>query len=1040
MGLKMNNASRILDSMYKHLFRSMALLLLVASCFQWGTVSAQPATDSLYKDLEWRNIGPSNMMGRIAAIDALNDDYKTVLIGTASGGVWKSTNAGNTFTSIFDDYGSQSIGDVAFFQDNPDIIWVGTGEAANRNSVGWGDGIYKSTDGGETFEKMGLGDTFQISEIAPHPTNPNIVYVAALGDLWSYQGRRGIFKTTDGGETWQKLTNGLPGDGKTGGTVVELNPENPDEIYAGMYQRLRSPWDMKSGGPNGGIYKSTDGGESWKELTNGLPKGDTGQIDVDVYRSNPETVVAYVEASDNLPHDTSVPGPGAYRSDDGGESWEYLYRHNSRPYYHGRIRINPSDDDLIYIVARHFYYSEDGGDTFEAGKPFSSGGGDDHDLWISPQDKDVMYTATDQGAHLTLGNDAHISFTNMPIGQYYEVGYDMRDPYWVYGGLQDNGGWGIASQTRNRNGIRMDHAVKINGGDGFHMMADPTNWKTVYTAAHVGVFARKNMKTREATLITPTPQTTINFEEYYDPDFDEGITEYTINPGEHWFGTETPSRTINGNHFPPQFRWNWNSPISISNKNPRTIYVGSNHLFKSVDRGDSWKIISPDLTTNNPETRNSTYSGGLTRDATGAENHNTIYSVEDSPLDSDIIWVGTDDGNVQVTQNGGESWTEVSDNIPGYPDTAWVSQVKPSNFNEGTAYVTVDNHRIGDFTPYVYKTTDFGETWTDISDGIPDGVRGNSVHTIVEDYVNPNLLFVGTEFGAFVSIDGGDNWSPLMNNLPPVAVRDLEIHPREADLIAGTHGRSVWILDDITPLQQLSQEIRDKQLHLFESQVGTKWQDRTNYSLRTELKFNGKNPPRASVIDFYLRDTPDSGEAEIRITDVKGEKERLMNVDAAEGINRAHWDFQFLPSEEEKASARDRLSSVLGDVRQALEKSQNEDMLLVLAKDLLAEHRAPDPFEDLSYPPMKQSREVLQTHVKGIAEALDEASSYRDLNDIREELMRFTPILGDKSYFDNYFGKTLTTHEAEAGTYHVEVEAGGQTVNGTIEVREDPKY
>lgn len=1020
-------------------FRLLVLSVLFATLGLSGlsaSAVAQPHPDSLLKDLSWRNIGPANMMGRISAIDALHDDYRTVLIGSASGGVWKSTNAGNTVEPIFDEYGSQSIGDVKFFQKDPSTIWVGTGEDTNRNSVGWGDGVYKSTDGGETFTNMGLRNTYQIAEIAPHPTDSSVVYVAALGNLWSYQGRRGLFKSTDGGETWKKLTDGLPDDGKTGATTIEINPNNPDEIYVGMYQRLRRPWAMKSGGPNGGLYKSTDGGDNWRELTNGLPTGATGQIDVDIYREDPDILMAYVEADDDLPHDMSTPGPGIYRSADGGDNWTYQLRHNSRPSYHGRVRINPSNDSLIYVVSRDFRYSTDGGETYEQGKPFSSDGGDDHDLWISPTHPEVMYQATDQGAFLNLNSEAHVGLLNMAIGQYYEIGVDMRNPYWVYGGHQDNGAWGIPSQTRSRTGIRTDDAVEVSGGDGFEVLADPTNWRNVYVTAHVGMFGRLNMETREHTPITPTPQTTVNFDEYYLPENDEYPIEYTINPGERWLWPDIQSRTINGSNLPPQFRWNWNSPLAMSPKNPETLYVGSNYLFKSVDRGETWRIISPDLTQNHPETRNSTQSGGLTRDATGAENYHTIYSIDESPRNSEIIWAGTDDGNVQVTRDGGANWTNVRGNIPSLPDTLWVSDVDASHHDAGTAYVTFDNHRMGDFEPYVYKTTDYGETWTNLSGDIPSALPGNSIHTIAEDRENPNLLFVGTEFGAYVSIDGGTSWTPLMNNLPPVAVRDLAIHPRENDLVAGTHGRSIWILDDISPLQQLSSSVRQKEAHLFDQPVATKWLDRTNYSKRTSLKFNGANPPSGAAINFYLRSQPRDS-VSVTVTDPFNNREQQWEIEAHAGINRTHWDLSFGPSAEQKTDLRRQMRDVLAEARRGAQNSSTTEALRVMAQDILATHRSPTEYEDIDYPPMSSYREVLLAHLDGVEQDLNEASSYEDLNAVRDQLMYFSQVGGNKAFF-GFYDEPLSLTDAEAGTYRVEIEAGDHTLSGPLRVRKDP--
>jgi photosystem II stability/assembly factor-like uncharacterized protein len=1016
-------------------FLSLLVAITLGAAMGISSSEAQPHPDSLLKDLEWRNIGPANMMGRISSVDALHDDYRTVLIGASAGGVWKSTNAGNTVTPIFDEYGSQSVGDAKFFQPDPSIIWVGTGEDTNRNSVGWGDGVYKSTDGGETFENMGLRDTYQIAEVQPHPTDSSIVYVAALGNLWSYKGRRGLFKSTDGGETWEKLTNGLPDDKKTGATAIEINPENPDEIYVGMYQRLRRPWAMKSGGSSGGLYKSTDGGESWTKLTNGLPEGNTGQIDVDIYRENPDVVMAYVEADDDLPHDMSVPGAGIYRSNDGGQSWTYQLRHNSRPSYHGRVRINPSNDSLIYVVSRDFRYSTDGGKTYEEGKPFSSDGGDDHDLWISPKHPEIMYQATDQGAFLNLNSDAHVGLMNMAIGQYYEVGVDMRDPYWVYGGHQDNGAWGIPSQTRSWTGIRVDDAVEVSGGDGFEVLADPTNWRNVYVTAHVGMFGRLDMKTREHTPITPTPQTTVNFDEYYRPNFNEYPTEYTINPGERWIWPDIHSRTINGSNLPPQFRWNWNSPLAMSPKNPRTIYVGSNHLFKSVDRGETWRIVSPDLTQNNPKTRNSTMSGGLTRDATGAENYHTIYSIDESPLNSEVIWAGTDDGNVQVTRDGGDTWTNVRLNIPGLPDTVWVSEVNASHHDAGTAYVTFDNHRMGDFDPYVYKTTDFGDTWTDLSEDIPSDLPGNSIHTLAEDPNNPNLLFIGTEFGCYVSIDGGSTWTRLMNNLPPVAVRDLVIHPREQDLVAGTHGRSIWILDDISPLQQLSESIMKKEVHFFDQMRATKWLNRTDYSKRTSLKFNGENPPSGAAINFYLRSQPQDS-VEVTVRDSFSGRERTWEMRAHEGINRTYWDLEFGPPEREREALPQQMETALTEARNGVQNSEYTKALQVMAQDVLAAHRAPDQYEEVEYPPMDSYREVLLAHLDGVERELEEASSAEELNDVRSQLLRFSPVVGDKAFL-GFYDEPITVTEAAPGTYRVEVRVGDRTVTGPLRLRKD---
>jgi photosystem II stability/assembly factor-like uncharacterized protein len=970
---------------------------IVLTAFLFTTFSGLQGLDSqqeVFQAFRWRNIGPANMMGRISALDALDEDYRVVLVGSASGGVFKSTNAGVTWTPIFDKYGSGSIGDVAFFQGNPDIIWVGTGEAHNRNSSGWGDGIYKSTDGGRTFQNMGLKETHQIARIATHPKDPDIVYVAAVGHLWGYSGARGLFKTTDGGKTWEKLTNGLPDNEKTGCTEIKMHPIDPDVLFCAMYHRIRKPWHFHSGSPDGGLFKTEDGGKTWRKLTRGLPVGDIGRVGIDICRSKPEVVVASVEASDKLPSDMSVPGPGVYRSDDGGETWRYLLRHTSRPMYHGRIAVNPLDDNLIYVIARDYRFSSDGGKTFR-GKPWRGAGGDDHDLWISPKDKNVFYVASDQGAHLTLDHGkSFISFNNMAIAQYYAIGVDMRDPYWVYGGMQDIGGFGGPSNSRDNQGILNDHNVEVNGGDGFHMQVDPTDWRTVYTVCHVGGLGRINMETREYKLISPRPETIVNFDEYYDPDFPETPVRYSIFPGEHWLWRQ-PSRSSYSSLLPPQFRYNWSSPVIVSSHNPRTLYFGGNHVFKSVDRGDTWQIISPDLTTNDPEKRNSSDSGGLTHEVTGAENHCTIITISESPLDASIIWVGTDDGNVQVTQDGGANWNNVRANIAGVPREIWVSRVEASHFHEGAAYVTFDGHRSDDFAPYVYKTTDFGATWVNIAGNIPDG---HSLYVIREDHKNENLLFVGSEFTCFATLDGGANWSRFMNDMPTVAFHDLVIHPRDFDLVAGTHGRSIWIVDDLTPLQQITPETLSKDVHLFVNRTATRWQSISLGRQQSFFKFRGENPRPGAFVHFYMGSEPE-GKVTMEIQDLAGERRASVRVAPKPGLNKVRWDMRFPPTESEIAAFKAHLEKVTAELS-SLAKTDSERKLLSEMK-----------------------------------ERLGKAKTDRDLTRLHREMIR------EFAYYSegrDLFGPALASTDAPAGTYKVILAVDGRPYSGTITIRDDP--
>ena len=1010
--------------------------LCILFAFLAGAVQAQPRESDFLRPFTWRNIGPANMMGRISAVDGYDLDYRVLLVGAASGGVWKTTNAGATWMPIFDDYGSQSIGDIAFFQADTSIVWVGTGEATNRNSVGWGDGIYKSTDGGRTFLHMGLKDTYQISEIAPHPTNPDIVYVAAVGHLFAYSGDRGLYKTTDGGATWEKLTNGLPNDGRAGATVVSIDPVNHETIYAGFYDRLRRPHHMQSGGPEGGLYKSTDGGASWKKLTSGLPTGQTGQIDIDIHLNNPDILAAYVEADENLPAD--VPRGGIYRSEDAGATWTFQLKHFSRPTYHGRIRIDPHDDKKIYVVSRDFQYSTDGGETFIKGQPWRVDGGDDHDLWISPQDNRIILMATDQGARLTLdGGDSAFMFNNMAIGQYYAIGVDMRDPYWVYGGLQDNGGWAIPSNSRDPAGILTDHVTVVNGGDGFHMQIDPTDWRNVFTTTHVGFFGKIDMETRERRLITPTPKNIVNFDSVYNPDFDELPVDYTINPGDHWTWYDLPSSTINGAALPPQFRFNWNSPLVISPSNPHTLYAGGNHLFKTIDQGESWRIISPDLTRNDPETRNSTDSGGLTKDVTGAENVHTIYTIDESEIDPAIVWVGSDDGLVHVTRDGGASWSEVTPDIPAMSGNPWISRVEASKHAAGTAYVTVDGHWVGDINPYVYKTTDFGASWIDISSNIPREMPGNTVYTIVEDRINPNLLFIGTEFGCFVSLTGGANWQPFMNGLPPVAVHDLVIHPRDNDLIAGTHGRSIWIADDISPLQQLDENIAEESLHLFESRPGTRWASFAKGRIQTHFKFRGQNPPSGAAIRFYLKEMPADSLARIEIADLFAGRIQALSASVVPGINEVRWNMTFDPSEDEVDTHRLRLQKMVSTIRNNLNSDTPESAIFHMARDLRAPHRAPNLFEDTTYQNLENDRALLLEHLSFVEARIAATGSARQLDGIRDELMAYSITVGNDAYL-GFYGEPISRVPAQAGRYIVTVTAGDHRAQGYVEVRNDP--
>ncbi len=965
---------------------------LLLSAFS-SSMPAQSPDNPLFKAMKWRNLGPANFSGRVIDVEALETDFRHVLVASASGGVWKSTNAGTTWEPIFDRYGSASIGDIALFQKDPNIIWVGTGEANNRNSVSWGDGVYKSIDGGKTFQNMGLTTTYQIARIITHPADKDTVYVAAIGNLWGYTGDRGLFKTTDGGKTWTKLTNGLPNDAKTGATDLVMDSKDPNILYAAFYQRLRRPWRFDSGGPNGGIFKTTNGGKSWVKLTDGLPRGDTGRIGLDIYRSNPKTLVAIIEhgyqpkTDDPEYNNMTRLGSGIYRSDDSGKTWKFLNRYNNRPFYYSQIRINPLDDNKVYVLTTTVRISEDGGKTFRPGGPSYEAGLDFHAMWIDPTNKDRYYIGKDKG--LTLSQDGGRTFLlydNMPIAQFYAIGVDMRDPYFVYGGTQDNGSWGGPSFSRDARGILNDSWWKMHWGDGMFAQIDPSNWRNVYTEAENGSLRRVNAETHEVESIRPTARNIINYQTYA-PEKAEGT-----------------SRT----GLPEKFRFNWRSPALLSPHNPQTLYLGGNYLFKTVDGGQHWTIISPDLSTNDPAKTDTSTAGGLTRDATGAEAHCTITTIAESPRTPGLIWVGTDDGNVQITRNGGVSWTNVRKNIPGVPDALWVSSVETSHFDEGTAYVTFDGHRSDVFSTWVFKTKDYGQSWTNISNNLPDR---QPLLVVREDLKNPDLLFAGSEYAVYVSVNGGNTWSPLTNRIPPVEIYDLVIHPRDRDLIAATHGRGIYVLDDITPLEQLNDKVLESPAFLFDNRPATLWFDTSRGGVRGQFYFAGENPgniipPRDAVrdrfrsggwINYYLKSKP-AGAVQFEITDLTGKKKRTLTGAAEPGINRLLWDLRFEPTTRQIQQFGQRMQTTL-------EQLARQGSLTPEEKDVLAK----------------------------VTADLNKATSPRNIDQIIATLTATFDEIPESAFRGAPLGE-----EALPGEYRIRMTVDGTVYEGKISIRRDP--
>jgi len=1009
-----------------------ALILVLALVFSGAlaapqapqsTAAAAPDAAALTKHLRWRSIGPANMVGRISDFEALDGDFTQVLVASASGGVFKSVNAGTTWEPIFDRYGSASIGDVAFFQKDPNIIWVGTGEECVRNSVAWGDGVYKSTDGGKTFARMGLATTQTIARVLTHPTDPGLVYVAASGHPWGYTGDRGLFKTTDGGATWTKLAGGLPDDGKTGAIDLIMHPADPQTLYVAFWQRLRLPWRFDSGGPNGGIFKTTDGGATWTKLTQGLPSGELGRIGLAISRSNPKVLMAIVEAAfqpqatiregnTQKPNpeyaDMTKLGTGIYRSEDGGASWTFVSRQNNRPFYYSHIYINPLEDKWVYWLATSMSFSPDGGKTW------SQVGGlhpDFHAMWLDPANKNRFYVGQDGGASITHDHGkTWIFFDNFTAAQFYAVSADLRDPYYVYGGLQDNGSWGGPSMHREGQ-LLTDFWYNIGGGDGFHTQNDPTDWRTVYVESQGGAIQRVNVETRESRQIRPTSMNIVNYKDYVKPAPEKKAPAAKPGakpPAKPELTPEEAMRAQRQQQRGP-FRFNWSTPIVLSPHNPSTLYFGGNHLFKSLDRGDHWMIVSPDLTTNDKtklgerDGGTDKPTGGITSDVTGAETHCTIITVSESPRIPGLIWVGTDDGNVQVTRNGGVNWTNVRANIKGVPPGLWCSRVEASRFDEGTCYVAFDGHRSDDFHPYVFKTADFGKTWTAITAGIPDG---QPVYVIREDPVAKNLLFLGTEFGVYFSRDAGASWSSLLLNMPTVSFHDLLIHPREHDLIAATHGRGLWIMDDITALRKATDSVLGQDAVLFEPErPGTRWLSirRGGYG-RGDLFFKGENPPDGALLHFYLKAKP-GAPATLEIADpVNASIKTTYVLDGAEpGINRVVWDLRFDPP---AASTK----TMAGNIKQQVD-------LALLRADLTDEQKA------------------------GLKAALADleqwGTNFRKVGEIQRRV--FSIIRPGGGMFGGMGMRGgMGARAAEPGVYPITLTVGGKTYTGKVSVRLDP--
>ncbi len=832
-----------------------AVIVLCSSAFAQPPASA-PFNSATISGLGARNIGSAAMSGRISAVAGTREPSGkvTLFVGAASGGVWKSDDQGTRYRPVFDEQAVQSIGAIALDPKNSKNVWVGTGESWTRNSVSIGDGIYKSTDGGENWTHAGLNKSERISRIRVSPNNSDTVYVAVPGALWSDSSDRGLYRTTDGGKTWTLILKGA--NPSTGCTDIAIDPANPETLFACMWDFRRKGWEYRSGGDSpdkpsaSGLFRSSDGGSTWTEITpdksKGFPKKPYGRLAVAIAPSNAKRIYCFVES----------PNSALFVSDDGGATWQERDKSQWmvwRPFYFANLIVDPKNPDRVFKTDGALIMSDDAGKSFATVGGFQGAHGDVHDVWIDETNPQTVFSGDDGGMWYSYnGGSKWWKADNLPVSQFYHVSVDDADPFRVYGGLQDNAAWVAPSEYPG--GITNHQWENMYNGDGFWMFPDPADPDYIYAEYQGGNVGRVNRYTHEARNIQPTP----NYKE--------------------------------------KLRWNWNTPIALSPNEKGTIYIGAQFLFRSRDHGQSWERISPDLTTNDPQKQKQEQSGGVTVDNSSAEMHTTIYSISESPKDKSLIWVGTDDGNVQITRDGGKTWNNVAGNVPGLPKNSWVNWVQASNFDAGTAYAAFDRHTFGDMAPYVFKTIDYGKTWTPlVTPQDAKTVRGYA-HVIKEDVVKSDLLFLGTEFGLWVSIDGGKNWAQFKgNHFPAVAVRDLAIQARENDLVLATHGRGIWIIDDITPWRALTPEILSQEVAFVSARsVQERIQGNGGWANGAAM-FVGDNPPDAAVINYYQRERHLYGKLKIEVLDSTGRVLDEIPASKRPGLNRVMWSMQEKP-------------------------------------------------------------------------------------------------------------------------------------------------
>ena len=871
---------------------ALAAVVVVAAIVADPTQAQSPPVSAAdFSPMKARGIGPAGMSGRVSDVAVSLQDPAVVYVGAATGGVWRSRDGGLTWQPVFDDQPVLGIGAVAVSASNPDVVWVGTGEGNPRNSAGVGNGVYRSLDGGDTWRHMGLERSERIHRIVVHPRDSRTVYVGAMGPAWSDGAQRGVYKTTDGGETWEQV---LHVDAGTGVADLVMDPRNPDKLFAAMWSFRRWPWFFRSGGPGSGLYVTHDGGADWKRLgpEDGLPQGELGRIGVAVSRSNPDVVYALVEAERSE----------LLRSDDGGLRWRTVSDRRGvapRPFYYADLRVDPTNENRLYSLHSAIQVSEDAGRNFRTVVPSQTIHGDVHELWIHPEDSRFMILGEDGGIAFTYDRGDSWRFVeNLPLAQFYHIAVDMETPFNVYGGLQDNGSWFGPMTVWAQRGIMNLHWTRVGSGDGFAVMNDFGDGRHGYSLAQGGRLVRFDKATGNRRDITPV----------------------------HPDGAA--------------LRFGWNAALAVDAFDSTTIYLGSQYVHRSRDRGASWEIVSPDLTTNDPEKQRHRESGGLTIDASGAEAHTTILSIAPSPLERGLIWATTDDGNVQVTRDDGATWTNVGDRVPGVPAATWAPHVEPSKHDPAVAYVVYDDHRRGNWTPYAFRTEDYGQSWEPL--GVGDGGVGGGrtapgreggigvreevdkgvwgfVHVIEEDPVEPNLLFLGTEFGLFASLDRGASWMEWRNGLPPAPVRGLVVHPRDHDLVVGTHGRAAYVIDDVRPLRALAANpaAAGDALRVFPSAPAVQYVEAEAQGYRStgHAMFMGDRRPYGALLHYWMGEAaidggdpaggsgdpargsgdltmPSADPAQLSILDGAGQRVRTLSGTADRGLNRVVWDLR----------------------------------------------------------------------------------------------------------------------------------------------------